>query len=347
MSQKAIVLAPPSPSVLRTTDRYNAMARELGGQVEFHLVDSDAGFEDIVRACEGAIAVTTPAYRKLRRDIVNDIARRVPTLKLLQASSAGTDTFDKPGLAALGVAVANHGGSNAVAVAEHAIALMVAVWRKLDQQIAAVRAGEWSAPITSQPVAEFRTLVGKRVGIVGLGRIGSRIAKRLRGWECEVVFTDPEPFDDAYVRACDATRVDLDTLLATSDVVSLSVPLEPSTRHMLSDREFGLMKAGAIVINTSRGPVIDEPALVRALLSGKVFGAGLDVVEKEPIAMDNPLLGLRNVIVTPHQGTRSLETEENIVKFVVGNIARLARGEAPQSVVRPVPANASNGLHSG
>ena len=333
MSKKAIVLAPSTPSVLRATDRYNALARESGGEVTFHHVDSDGAIDDIVRASEGAIAVTTPAYRKLRRDIVKDVARRVPTLKLLQASSAGTDTFDKAGLATLGVAVANHGGSNAVAVAEHAIVLMVAVWRKLDQQIAAVRAGEWSTPITSQPVGEFRTLVGKRVGIVGLGRIGSRIAKRLRGWECDVVFTDPEAFDAGYEQACEAKRVDLDTLLATSDVVSLSVPLEASTRHMLSDREFGLMKVGAIVINTSRGPVIDEAALVRALVAGKVFGAGLDVIEQEPIAMDNPLLGLRNVVITPHQGTRSLETEQNIRKFVVENIARLARGEPIQSIV--------------
>jgi phosphoglycerate dehydrogenase-like enzyme len=198
-----------------------------------------------------------------------------------------------------------------------------------------VRAGKWSTPITSQPVGEFRTLVGKRVGIIGLGRIGSRIAKRLRGWECEVVFTDPAMFDADYESACEAKRVDFETLLATSDVVSLSVPLEPSTRHMLSDREFALMKKGAIVINTARGPVIDEAALVRALEAGQVFGAGLDVVEKEPIAMENPLLALRNVVITPHQGTRSQETEQNITRFVVGNIVRLARGEPPQSIVPP------------
>jgi phosphoglycerate dehydrogenase-like enzyme len=291
MHQKAIVLAPLTPSVLRTTERYNALARELEGSIEFHVVDSDGHLDEVVRASEGAIAVTTPVYRKLRNGIVNDLARRVPTLKLLQASSAGTDTFDKAGLAALGVAVANHGGGNAVAVAEHAIALMFAVYRKLDQQIAAVRAGQWNTPITAQPVAEFRTLVGKTVGIVGLGNIGSRIAKRLQGWECEVVYADVAAFDAGYERACNARRVDLPTLLATSDVVSLSVPLEASTRHLLSDREFGLMKPGAIVINTARGPVIDEAALIRGLSSGKVFGAGLDVTEIEPIATDNPLLG--------------------------------------------------------
>ncbi|MES2784987.1 MAG: NAD(P)-dependent oxidoreductase [Pseudomonadota bacterium] len=335
MKFKAIVLAPLTPAVLRTTARYNALAVELGGDVEFHHVDSDGALDDIARACQGAIALTTPAYRKLPSGIVNEIAARVPTLKLLQASSAGTDTFDKPGLGALGVAVANHGGGNAVAVAEHAIALMVAVYRKLDQQIAAVRAGHWSAPITTQPMSEFRTLVGKRVGIVGLGHIGSRIAKRLRGWECEVVYTDIETFDAGYEQTCGASRVDLETLLSTSDVVSLSVPLEPSTRNLVSDAQFNLMKPLAVLINTARGPVVDEPALIRALAAGKLFGAGLDVTQQEPIAIDNPLLSMPNVIVTPHLATRALESEQNIRRFVVENIVRLARGETVQSVVKP------------
>lgn len=335
MKHKAIVLAPTSRSVLLTTERYNALALELGGEIEFHHVDSDGSLEDVALACEGAIAVTTPVYRKLRGGIVNEVARRVSTLKLLQASSAGTDTFDKAGLAALGVAVANHGGGNAVAVAEHAIALMVAVLRKLDRQIADVRAGQWSTAMTAEPMAEFRTLVGKRVGVIGLGQIGSRIARRLRGWECEVVYNDIASFDAAHEAACAAQRVDLESLLATCDVVSLNVPLEASTRHMLSDAQFALMKPTAILINTSRGPVVDERALIDALGAGKLFGAGLDVTEEEPIDMDNPLLRMRNVIVTPHLATRALESEQNIRRFVVENILRLARGQPLQSVVQP------------
>ena len=335
MTKKAIVLAPRTDSVLRRTDRYNAIAKELGGEIEFVIVDSDGDFEDIVKASEGGIAVTTPAYRQLRKGIVNDIAKRVPTLKLLQASSAGTDTFDKVALAELGVAVANHGGGNAVAVAEHAIALMVAVYRKLDKQIDFVRAGKWNSQMSNYPESEYRTLVGKKVGIIGLGQIGSRIAKRLRGWECEVMFTDVASFDAEYVEATGARRTDLDTLLSTSDVVSLNVPLGTTTRHMLSDLQFGQMKPTAIVINTARGPVIDEKALVRALNERKIFGAGLDVIEKEPIVADNPLLGMDNVIITPHQATKALESELNIRRFVVENIRRLARGEPITSVVLP------------
>jgi phosphoglycerate dehydrogenase-like enzyme len=335
MTKKAIVLAPRTETVLRRTERYNTIARELGGEVEFLLVQSDAAFEDIVQASEGAIAVTTPAYRSLRKGIINDLARRIPTLKLLQASSAGTDTFDTVGLAQLGVAVANHGGGNAVAVAEHAIALMVAVLRKLDKQVNAVHNGRWKDAIAAYPVAEFRTLGGKKVGIVGLGQIGSRIAQRLRGWECELLYTDAADFGQDYELACGARRVDLDTLLSTADVVSLNVPLGSSTRHLLSDREFALMQPGAIVINTSRGPVIDEQALIRALRERKIFGAGLDVIEHEPIAPDNPLLSLSNVIITPHQAHAALESDRNIRRFVVENILRLARGQPITSVVLP------------
>lgn len=332
-NKTAIVLAPITAGIEKRTARYNALARELGAPVEFQVVDSTLPIEEIARRSAGAIAVTTPNYRALPKGIVNDIAKHVPTLKLLQASSAGTDAFDKEGLWRLGVAVANHGGANAVAVAEHAIALMVAVYRKLDRQIAAVKAGQWGVPIQAMPQKEFRTLVGKRVGIIGLGNIGSRIARRLRGWECEVVFHDVARFGRDYLDATGATQVKLDELLATCDVVSLNVPLESDTRHMLSDRELALMKPTAIVINTARGPVVDEAALVRALKGGVIFGAGLDVVEHEPIAMDNPLLGMDNVIITPHQATRAMESEQNIYRFVVENIGRLARGEPLLAVV--------------
>jgi phosphoglycerate dehydrogenase-like enzyme len=185
------------------------------------------------------------------------------------------------------------------------------------------------------PESEFHTLVGKRVGIIGLGRIGSRVAKRLYGWECEVVFHDVLDFPREYVEATHAKRVDMETLLATSDIVTVHVPLDPPTHNLISERELSLMKPTAILINTCRGPVVDEAALIRALREKKIFGAGLDVVEQEPIRMDNPLLALDNVILTPHQATRAIESSDNAKKFVVENIARLARGEPLQSVVEP------------
>ena len=231
--------------------------------------------------------------------------------------------------------VANNGGANAVAVAEHAILLMLTIERKLDLQIDSVKAGTWMQGVGGDRT-EYHTLVGKRIGIVGLGRIGSRVAKRLQGWECEVVYHDVVDYDDDYIEAAGATFVEFDDLLASSDLISLHVPLERTTRHMMSDREFGLMKPTAILINTCRGPVVDEVALKRALTNGEIFGAGLDVTEVEPIEEDNDLPSLPNVVVTPHMATRALESEHNAVANVIANAARVARGEQPLWVVPPV-----------
>jgi D-3-phosphoglycerate dehydrogenase len=335
MTAFAAMFGPDTPGVRARVEEFNRIAKSLGGHVEFRFVDVALPMDEFVKRCAGAIALHPAAYRQLTAAQINEVARRTPTVKLLQAPSAGTDAYDKAGLKALGVKVCNAGGHNAVAVSEHAIWLMVGVYRKLDKQMAFLRAGKWSDPILAMPESEFHTLVGKRVGIIGLGRIGSRVANRLYGWECEVVFHDILDFPREYVEATHAKRVDMDTLLSTSDIVTVHVPLDPPTHHLISERELSLMKPTAILINTCRGPVVDEEALIRALKGKKIFGAGLDVVEQEPIRMDNPLLGLDNVILTPHQATRAIESSDNAKKFVVENIARLARGEPIQSVVEP------------
>ena len=183
---------------------------------------------------------------------------------------------------------------------------------------------------------EFHTLVGKRIGIIGLGRIGSRVAKRLAGWECEIVYTDIVNHDEDYIAATGAQRVELDELLSTSDIVTLHVPLDRVTKHMISDRELELMKPNAILINTCRGPVVDENSLIRALEAKTIFAAGLDVTEIEPIEDDNPLPTMPNVIVTPHLATRALESELNAAQFTMENAGRVVRGEEPDWIVKPV-----------
>jgi len=336
MPKTAVMLGPDIEAMREKLAEYNGIAAKLGGAVEFKLVDTRLPLDEIARRCEGAIALHPAAYRQVTRDQVTELVKKLPSVKLVQTPSAGTDMYDKVALAKLGVPVANHGGANAVAVAEHAIALMVGVYRKLDRQIACVKAGAWSDPIVASPESEFHTLVGKRVGIVGLGRIGSRVAKRLYGWECEVVYHDIKDFSREYVAAAHAERVNMETLLRTSDIVSLHVPLDPPTFHMVSERELGMMKKTAVLINTCRGPVVDETALIRALQGRVIFGAGLDVTEVEPIALSNPLIGMENVIITPHQATRAIESTINAKNFVVENISRLARGEVLESVVDPV-----------
>ena len=300
-------------------------------EVELRFVDTAQPMDDVIRECQDAVALIPAGVRTFDTEFISNLGN----LKLIQTFSAGTDWMDKASLAELGVNVSNNGGANAVAVAEHAVLLMLTIERKLDRQIESVKNGTWMVGVGGDRT-EYHTLVGKRIGIVGLGRIGSRVAKRLQGWECEVVYYDSVNFDEDYVKDAGATFVELDELLETSDIVSLHVPLEQTTRHMISDREFALMKNSAILVNTCRGPVVDEAALKRALSDGQIFGAGLDVTEVEPIETDNDLPNLPNVVVTPHMATRALESEHNATAYALANVARVARGEDPEWVVPPV-----------
>jgi phosphoglycerate dehydrogenase-like enzyme len=305
-------------------------AAEKVGGIDLKFVDSGQPFDDVVEQCKGAV-VLLPAGHNSQ---LTELAEKIGTLKLVQTFSAGTDYIDKAALAELGVDVANNGGANAVAVAEHAIGLMFATNRKLDVQIESVKAGTWMD--IGGDRTEFHTLVGKRIGIVGLGRIGSRVAKRLAGWECEIVYHDVIDHDDDYIAAAGATRVSFDELVSTSDIITLHVPLDRVTRHMMSDREFEMMKPTAILINTCRGPVVDENALIRALESKELFAAGLDVTEIEPIEADNPLPTMPNVVVTPHLATRAIESEWNSAQFTMENAGRVVRGEGADWIVKPV-----------
>jgi phosphoglycerate dehydrogenase-like enzyme len=330
MAKTVVILGPDDARSDIRMRECGDVARRIGG-VELKHVSNTLPLDQIVEQAQDAVVILPAGPFKE----MTELARRLPNLKMIQTFSAGTDYLDKAALAEMGVVVANNGGANAVAVAEHAIGLMFSVYRKLDRQIQSVKDGTWMAGVTGDRT-DFHTLVGKRVGIVGLGRIGSRVAKRLQGWECEVVYHDVMSLPADYVEQTHATKVGFEELLKTSDIVTLHVPLERTTRHMMSDAEFEMMKESAILINTCRGPVVDEAALVRALQARKIFAAGLDVTEIEPIEMDNPLLKMENVILTPHLATRAIESEWNAAENTVTNAARVVRGEKPESVVPPV-----------
>lgn len=265
-----------------------------------------------------------------------DAARNYSNLQLVQVLSAGTNYLPTAELAEMGIRVANNFGGNAVAVAEVTIVLMVSAYRELMVQ--------WDQTNNKGTYMEgyendwerFHELTGKRVGIIGLGHIGSRVAKRLQGWECEVVYQDTQTFETDYEIAANAKRVELDELIETSDLITLHVPLDRSTEKMISDREFAMMKPGAILINACRGPVVDESALIRALDSGKIAGAGLDVTEIEPIEAGNALLGRPNVVLLPHRAGTSIEARQKSVDTAITNANLLSRGEEPIGVVLPV-----------
>ncbi len=265
-----------------------------------------------------------------------ETAEKFPNLKLIQTLSAGTDSIPKVGMSEMGIRVANNMGGNAVAVAEVTVVLMVSTYRHLMVQWDQTNnKGSYAAGFGTD-WARFHELTGKRVGIIGLGQIGSRVAKRLQGWECEVVYVDIASYSVEYEAVAGATKVDFDELIETSDVISLHVPLDRSTEKILSDREFSMMKPSAIVVNACRGPVVDEAALIRALDTGQIAGAGLDVTEIEPIEISNALIGRDNVVLLPHRAGLSVEAREKSIDNAVQNAKLLMAGEDPAGVVLPV-----------
>lgn len=262
-----------------------------------------------------------------------ELALKCPKLRLIQTVSAGTNLIDIAALQELGIGVANNGGGNAVAVSEHTIALMVSVYRKLHLQFQAVKNRQWAGDIRTTWFAGAYELTDKTVGIIGLGRIGQRVARRLQGWDCRLIYHDVVSFPPALEQELHLTKVGCDDLLRTADIVTLHVPLTRQTKGMISDREFGLMKPTAVLINACRGPVVDEAALIRAMQARKILAAGLDVLEQEPTPANNPLLDMDNVLITPHLAAFAQESHEKSHAFAVQNAARVARGEAPESVI--------------
>jgi phosphoglycerate dehydrogenase-like enzyme len=263
--------------------------------------------------------------------LTEDDFRAAPGLKLLQLMSAGYEHVPLDVAARFGVPVAHFGDAMASVVAEHTVLLMLAVYRRLLQLDQAVRSGAWRR---DEPV--LHELRGKRVGLIGLGFIGREVALRLRAFSCSVSYFTRQRLPAADEAALQVRYLGLADLLRSSDLVSLHVPLAPSTRGLLGARELATMRPGTVLINTSRGAVVDQAALVAALQSGALAGAGLDVLDPEPPASSDPLLALPNVVLTPHNGGQSEEVWPRIVQTCFANIERVARGEPPRFVARPL-----------
>jgi phosphoglycerate dehydrogenase-like enzyme len=248
--------------------------------------------------------------------------------KLVQLLSAGYDQMNLPLAADLGIPVANNGGANSVAVAEHTIMLILACYRNLMFYANNVKAGRWK-PGQERKIDVFE-LEGKTLGLIGIGNIARQVAKRARAFDAELQYYDKyASMTPSQEEARGIKAVSLEELLRTSDVVSVHVPLTRETRGMIGRAELAMMKPTAIIINTSRGGVIDEPALVEALRSGAIAATGLDVMEHEPPVPDDPLLKLNNAIITPHTAGPTLESIPKRAANAFANIQRVWNGELP------------------
>ena len=248
-------------------------------------------------------------------------------LKLVQSLSVGTDDVDLDAAKRAGVPVAVNGGANAISVAEHTILLILALYRKLVPTVNRVNTGVWGD--SRLGTERYFEIFGKTVGLLGLGNIGRMVAERLAPFVPNLIYYDPFRLDRDRERQLNVEFVTFEEVLTRSDIVSLHLPLTEETHHLIGTRELALMKDSAVLINTARGPLVDEEALVNSLEAGDIAGAGLDVLSQEPAPADHPLLGRDDVVVTPHIAGPTWDSWPRRFANGFANIVRVENGEPP------------------
>jgi phosphoglycerate dehydrogenase-like enzyme len=261
-----------------------------------------------------------------------EMIRRASRLKMVQHQGVGYERIDTAALGKAGALLALCPAGTSESVGEHTVLLILAVLKRLIPAHSSLVAGKWWM---WELRSSARNLFRKTVGLFGFGRTGRATAHRLRGFEVRLLVSDP------YITLTDAERadygvtlVDKGTVLREADIVSLHVPLTDETRHLIGRPELELMKPSAVLINVSRGGVIDQDAVCDALRSRRIMGAGLDVYTPEPLPAGHPLTTLDNVVLTPHVAAGTLDAFRTKMRFALGNIARVMRGEEPQERVR-------------
>jgi (S)-sulfolactate dehydrogenase len=261
-----------------------------------------------------------------RTQVSADLLACAPRLRVVGRLGVGLDNIDVPACEARGVAVIPATGANALAVAEYVIATAMVLLRGAYLSTSAVAAGQWPRP----QLSEGRECGGKTLGLVGFGGIGRLTARLAQSLGMRVVAHDPVLQADSPVwQQSGALCVDMDSLLGESDVVSLHVPLTSATRGLMNAGRIGAMKRGAVLINTARGGIVDEAALAEALRDGRLGGAALDVFEHEPLAAGSALAGVPNLILTPHIGGVTKESNERVSAMIAEQVAERLLGATP------------------
>lgn len=290
------------------------------------VVDGKTPEEQQIDAVKGADFIMV-----FRAKLTDRILRSAARARLVQLLSAGYDSMNLKLLRELNVPCANNGGANSWAVADHAVLAMLSLYRRLIAADRAVKEGRWSAAIDGMNTFE---MANKVVGVLGFGNIGQKVARRVQAFDATVQYYDKFPLSPEHERELKARRVSLEDLFRTSDIISCHAPLTADTRHVVNRERLAMMKPTALLINTSRGPVVDEAALFEALQKKRIAGAGLDVFEKEPVDPGNPLLKLENVVVSPHSAGTTWDTWFRRAEFAYQNMNRVWEGHPPQAVAQ-------------
>jgi len=299
------------------------LIRQNGGSIRYGRAETTA---DRIRLAEGVevlVAGNTPTPR--------EVLSALPLLKGVIRLGIGVDSVDVKAATELGIAVANVPDFCSEEVAEHALGLMFAVTRKIVLADRKSRAGEWIIGMDAT-LRPMRRLSGQSLGLIGLGKIGRCLARKAQGLGLTTIAYDPHVSPDA-AQAVGVPLMTLEEMLPRTDILSLHVPDTPETRGMVNARTLALLKPGAIVINAARGAVISEDALCAALTSGHISGAGLDVLQQEPLRLPHPLAEFQNVVFTCHYASLSEDSYAIMRREVSEQAVQILRGEFPRNLV--------------
>lgn len=313
---RQVVPEPLAPLRERTDLWINPEDREL----------SRAELLERVREAEGLLCMLSEAVDR-------ELLEAAPRLRVVANYAVGYDNIDVPAATARKVAVCNTPGVLTEATADLAWALLLAVARRTVEGDADMRRDRGFGGVHPTGYLGIE-LAGKTLGIVGMGRIGQAVARRAAGFRMRVLYHNRRELPGEIAGPLGAERVSMDALLARADVVTLHCPLTPETRHLIDAAALARMKPDAILLNTARGPVVDEAALAEALREGRLFGAGLDVYEREP-EVHPTLFGLRNVVLSPHIGSATRETRAKMAELCVSAILLALEGKAPPNCLNP------------
>ena len=281
---------------------------------------------ELLDAVRGVSGILSTATEKMDGELMDAAGE---DLKVIANMAVGYDNVDVEASAERGIVVTNTPGVLDETTADVAFMLLLAAARRLGEGERLLRAGRWEWWGPKQLMG--RDVWGKRLGIVGFGRIGQAVARRARGFGMEVLYHNRSRKEEAE-QELGARYVEFDELLETVDFVSVHTPITSETHHLIGPKELGRMKPTAVLVNTSRGPVVDEAALADALAAGRIFAAGLDVYEEEP-KVHPKLLELENVVLAPHIGSASVETRDRMAALAAENLAAVLRGEDPKTPV--------------
>lgn len=329
------------PIVIVSVTLAEDLKQKVSENLDIHFVPVGKSLEENVPAEVRAKAVGILCT--MLSPIKEPLFAAFPNLRVVSNMAVGYDNIDVPAATRAGVAVCNTPGVLDAAVADLTMGIVLSLARKLVANDRFVRDGSWTkggAPLASD-------LAGKTIGLLGMGRIGRLVAKRAQAFDMNVIYHNRRQDAEAE-KAGLASYVDRDTLFRQSDYVSVHVPLGDETRKSVGEREFSLMKPTAYFLNTSRGGVVDEEALIAVLKAGKIAGAGLDVMVKEPLDPASPLTSLPNVVLQPHAGSATVETRRAMIELAVDNLINAVSLRKPKAMVNEdlwpeVARKASNG----